>query len=85
MTAVGPTPDRVTITTTQQGDWSVTTVAGELDVFTVPALDSTLLSMIGAQAAQQYAIDLAGVKFCDSAGLNAFIWARKRLSSWAVG
>ncbi|GAA0568796.1 STAS domain-containing protein [Actinomadura livida] len=71
-------PDRISVANTQQDGWSVTTVAGELDIFTAPALESQLLPLIGTQATEQYAIDLAGVEFCDSAGLNAFIRAWKR-------
>ncbi|MFC9947224.1 STAS domain-containing protein [Streptomyces pratensis] len=51
---------------------AVLTVAGEIDVDSVPALRTRALELI-RQGRPHLVLDLAPVEFCDSSGLNAMI------------
>jgi len=62
----------------QQGNWSVVTVAGELDVSTAPLLREQLIDVIAA-GSQQVAVDMSAVSFIDSVGLGVLVGALKRL------
>ena len=63
---------------TRQGDWSVLTVGGEIDIATAPRLREQLISLVNDQ---QYhlVIDMEGVEFIDSTGLGVLIGALKRV------
>ncbi len=67
----------VSVTSQQSGDRTVVRVAGEIDVYTAPALREEL-------AAQQEAgpvdlvVDLTDVPFMDSTGLGVLVGALKR-------
>jgi anti-sigma B factor antagonist len=55
-------------------------VAGELDTATVPALDYHVPRALSADSPPRVALELSGVRFCDSSGINAFVrgWKRAR-------
>jgi len=52
---------------------AVVTLAGELDVATAPAVEATCLDMLDAYPSPQVVVDVAGLFFCDCAGLNALL------------
>ncbi|MFE5208447.1 STAS domain-containing protein [Streptomyces sp. NPDC056600] len=54
------------------GPLAVATVGGEIDFHTAPILRSRALDLI-EQGRSRLVLDLSGVGFCDSAGLNALI------------
>jgi anti-anti-sigma factor len=54
------------------------TVQGEIDVTTAAVLSGHLGDVV-ARNPQRLVIDLAGVGFLDSAGLNVFAWVRRQL------
>jgi anti-sigma B factor antagonist len=54
---------------------SVLTVAGEVDVYTAPELQ-TRITALADSGQRQLVIDLAGVGFMDSTGLGALVAAR---------
>jgi anti-sigma B factor antagonist len=56
-------------------DEVVVGVSGEVDLATAPQLEECLL----AHADRNVTVDLAGVSFLDSCGLNALVVARNRL------
>jgi anti-anti-sigma factor len=62
------------------------TVAGELDIATVPRLDEEANALLG-RSAQRLLIDLRGLTFIDSSGLNLFIALNNRAGEegWALG
>jgi anti-sigma B factor antagonist len=59
---------------------TVIAVTGELDMSTAPDLTDVLAAAIeGGEA--NLVLDLAGLEFCDSAGLAVFVGAHNRLHS----
>lgn len=64
-------------TTAGAGRWTVQ-VHGELDIDTGPRLREYLAGELDRCAEPQFAVDLTGVVFCDSSGLQALTAARKR-------
>jgi anti-anti-sigma factor len=62
------------------------TVAGELDIATVPRLDKQARALL-AHDAQRLVIDLSGLTFIDSSGLNLFIALNNRATEegWTLG
>ena len=53
------------------GHLAIVAVDGELDVGTAPGLDGQLASL--ANTGSHLILDLAGVRFCDCAGLSLFL------------
>lgn len=66
----------LTIGVTGNGEWCRVTAAGELDVATVDRLDEALADALGRSP--MLVLDLAGIAFIDSTGLNALVRARQR-------
>lgn len=66
------------VTTSSQGDYAVVTATGELDLYTAPRLQTALASLIRDRA-DRVVVDLSGVEFCDSTGVNVLLAAMKRL------
>jgi anti-sigma B factor antagonist len=62
------------------------TVVGELDIATVPRLDQEANALL-RRSAQRLLIDLSGVTFIDSSGLNFFIALNNRATKedWTLG
>jgi anti-anti-sigma factor len=60
------------------GAEATVTVRGEIDTTTAAAL-SGRLGEVAARNPQRLVIDLAGVGFLDSAGLQVFAWVRREL------
>jgi anti-sigma B factor antagonist len=59
-----------------QGRLTVVVVDGELDVGTAPGLVAQLTPL--AEAGRHLVLDLAGVRFCDCAGLSLFLRVQKQ-------
>jgi anti-anti-sigma factor len=67
----------LTVITQQYADRTVITAAGEMDLNTCPALRrATLVIPLGGRTLQ---MDLSGVTFMDSSGLNFMLHLRERL------
>lgn len=64
----------------EQGDWSVLAVGGEIDVATAPRLREQLIALVNDQR-YRLVVDLSGVDFIDSTGLGVLIGALKRVRS----
>jgi anti-sigma B factor antagonist len=62
----------------EQGDWSVLAVGGEIDVATAPRLREQLIALVNDQH-YRIVVDLDGVDFIDSTGLGVLIGALKRV------
>ncbi len=59
------------------GEHTVLTVGGEVDIVTVESFRTALLD---AQRSPRVVVDLRGVTFMDSAGINALVGAYHRLA-----
>lgn len=60
---------------------AVLTVAGELDLTTVPLAREALLGLVTSEQMSSVIVDLSQVEFIDSAGLALLVEARKRLAA----
>ncbi|MEU2930652.1 STAS domain-containing protein [Streptomyces sp. NPDC007251] len=65
------------VTKTHTGRCLVAAFSGDMDYLTGPMFRTELLNLI--DCSERYIVlDLAGVSFCDSAGLNSLLAARRR-------
>lgn len=53
-------------------------VAGEIDLYTAPRLHTELMSALGQNMPLRLVVDMAGVEFCDSTGMNVLLAAQRR-------
>ena len=63
----------LTITTGTQGEWTVVTAAGEVDIATSPALSQAMQESIADTT--RLVVDLGRVSFLDSTGLGVLVKA----------
>lgn len=66
------------VSTSSQGGHAVVTATGELDLYTAPRLQTALAGLLRDQV-DRIVVDLSGVEFCDSTGMNVLLAAMKRL------
>src|SRR4051794_35004048 len=66
------------VSTASRGGHAVVSVYGEVDLYTAPRLQ-TELAALARDGASRVVVDLSGVEFCDSTGLNVLLSAMKRL------
>lgn len=66
------------VSTSSQGGHAVVTATGELDLYTAPRLQTALAGLLRDQA-DHVIVDLSGIEFCDSTGMNVLLAAMKRL------
>jgi anti-anti-sigma factor len=71
-----PPPDdtSLTVTTAEGGAWAIVSVRGEIDVSTASSLEDALRACLASSG--RVIIDLSGVRFMDSTGLNVLIRAQ---------
>ena len=55
------------------------TTAGEIDLYTAPKLQADLAGIIDATPAARVVIDMSGVEFCDSTGMNVLLSALRQV------
>ena len=60
------------VSTRQQGDKSILSATGEVDVFTAPTLDEAISAELAEQRSR-LVVDLSGVSFLDSTGLGVLV------------
>jgi anti-sigma B factor antagonist len=65
-------------------DYRLLEVAGEIDMYTAPRLREQIFALI-EECGQPLLVDLSGVSFCDSTGLNLAAAARKHACHHGVG
>src|SRR5712692_5382448 len=53
-------------------------VHGEIDLYTVPKLQSELTAALEGGKPVRLVVDLSGVDFCDSTGVNVLLAAHRR-------
>ncbi len=61
-----------------QGDQVVVSASGEIDLYTAPRLQAELTAVLNADHAARVVVDMSGVEFCDSTGMNVLLSAMKR-------
>jgi anti-sigma B factor antagonist len=66
--------------TTTQGDTSVISLRGEIDVYTAPRLRQALIDLV-SQGATDIVVDMDKVDFLDSTGLGVLVGGLKRVKS----
>ena len=55
------------------------TIVGEIDLYTAPRLQSEFTRVLEESQTTLVVIDMSGVEFCDSTGMNVLLAALKRL------
>ena len=65
------------VSSRSQGDHTVLALAGEIDLYTAPRLQSELTSVLSAGKSAQIVVDMSGVEFCDSTGMNVLLAAHR--------
>jgi anti-sigma B factor antagonist len=75
--------DGLTTKVVRHLDYRVLMVAGEIDMYTAPRLGEQIFELID-EGTQPLVVDLAGVSFCDSTGLNLAAAARKHAACHGV-
>jgi anti-sigma B factor antagonist len=65
------------VTSRSQGDRTVVSVAGEIDLYTAPTLQSELASAL-APGPACLIVDMSAVDFCDSTGINVLLAAHRQ-------
>jgi anti-sigma B factor antagonist len=63
-----------------QGDTSIVTLVGEIDVYTAPRLRQALIDLV-SQGATDIVVDMDRVDFLDSTGLGVLVGGLKRVKS----
>ncbi|MFE6485403.1 STAS domain-containing protein [Streptomyces sp. NPDC057757] len=76
----GDRPDRFSIERKVVDGVRVVTVRGEIDHAVKDDLSEALLSSDGTMPPQRIVVDLSGVTFMDSSGINVFIAAYRQVS-----
>ena len=66
------------VSSTSQGGHAIVTASGELDLYTAPRLQTALASLL-RESVDRVVVDLSGIEFCDSTGMNVLLSAMKRL------
>jgi anti-sigma B factor antagonist len=56
----------------------VVAASGEIDLYTAPRLAAELDNVLTKDSATRIVVDMSGVDFCDSTGMNVLLSALKR-------
>ena len=65
------------VTTRLQGDHTVISVTGEIDLYTAPKLQSELMTALAGNPVRLI-VDMSAVDFCDSTGINVLLAAHRQ-------
>ncbi|MER5891445.1 MULTISPECIES: STAS domain-containing protein [unclassified Streptomyces] len=65
---------------TEQGEWTVLRIRGELDLVTSPVVRQSVHGAV-AEGQHDVVLDLSGVLFCDSSGVGVLIASRRLMKS----
>ena len=66
------------VTSRSQGDRTVMSVRGEIDLYTAPRLHRELVTALAGSGPVRLVVDMSGVEFCDSTGMNVLLAAHRR-------
>jgi anti-sigma B factor antagonist len=59
-------------------DHTIVTISGEIDLYTAPRLHSELVGLLDDDMPARVVIDMSGVEFCDSTGMNVLLSCLRR-------
>jgi anti-sigma B factor antagonist len=59
-------------------DYTIVTICGEIDLYTAPRLHSELGAVLADGMPPRIVIDMSGVEFCDSTGMNVLLSCLRR-------
>ena len=65
------------VSSRSQGDHTVVAVSGEIDLYTAPRLQGELATAVMGERPARVVVDMAGVDFCDSTGMNVLLAAQR--------
>ncbi|WP_328905195.1 STAS domain-containing protein [Streptomyces sp. NBC_00234] len=65
---------------TEQGEWTVLRIRGELDLVSSPVVRQSVHEAV-AEGQHDVVLDLTGVFFCDSSGVGVLIASRRLMKS----
>jgi len=68
----------LTVSSRTQGDHTVVVAAGEIDLYTAPRLHRELVAVLADDRPARVIVDMSGVEFCDSTGMNVFLSSLRR-------
>jgi anti-sigma B factor antagonist len=66
------------VSSQSHGDQAIVTVSGEIDLYTAPRLQGELTAVLDGGRPVRVVVDMSGVEFCDSTGMNVLLSAMKR-------
>jgi anti-sigma B factor antagonist len=66
------------VTSRPQGECIVMSVQGEIDLYTVPRLQRALAEALATGERVRLVVDMSGVDFCDSTGVNVLLAAHRQ-------
>jgi anti-sigma B factor antagonist len=66
------------VSSRSQGDHTVMSVSGEIDLYTAPRLHGELATALAGGGPVRLVVDMSGVEFCDSTGMNVLLAAHRR-------
>jgi anti-sigma B factor antagonist len=53
-------------------------LGGEIDLYTAPRLHGELVAILSGDEPVQVVVDMSGIEFCDSTGMNVLLAAQRR-------
>jgi anti-sigma B factor antagonist len=59
-------------------DHTIVTICGEIDLYTAPRLHSELAGLLAEGMPARVVVDMSGVEFCDSTGMNVLLSCLRR-------
>ena len=65
------------VSSQSQGDHVILALAGEIDLYTAPKLQSELTSALAGGKSASIVVDMSAVEFCDSTGMNVLLAAHR--------
>ena len=66
------------VSTRSQGSRTIMSLGGEIDLYTAPRLHGELVSLLSGDGPVQVIVDMSGVDFCDSTGMNVLLAAHRK-------
>ena len=74
----------MSVTTRRRGDIAIVAVDGSIDVSNVWRMDDEVTAAVGSADITSVLIDLSGLTFMDSSGINALLQGRRRADARGI-
>jgi anti-sigma B factor antagonist len=65
------------VSTRSQGGRTIMSLDGEIDLYTAPRLHGELVAILSGDEPVQVVVDMSGIEFCDSTGMNVLLAAQR--------